>query len=277
VPLNHCTGRRASSTDPQTWGTFQEAYSCYQTRKLDGIGFMLGDGFAGVDWDDVVDPETGGLDDLASEDVAALDTYCEISPSGTGVKAVLQGTKPGGACTATRGGKKIEVNDHARYFALTGSKLPNSPASPEPRQRELADLYNRLFRCNGAAAKPPTVNGHASEQPDAGNAPTAPPNTVAADADDLSDLEKFNEGYCPKIRNPTDEQIIEMAVTGVDKLSRLWAGDLSEYDGDHSRADEALCVILAFLTQDNPEPMDRLFQLSGVMRPKWNEKRGQRT
>jgi hypothetical protein len=55
-----------------------------------------------------------------------------------------------------------------------------------------------------------------------------------------------------------------------DKFSRLWAGDTSQYGDDHSRADPALCALLAFWTGCDPERMDRLFRQSGLMREKWD-------
>jgi primase-polymerase (primpol)-like protein len=277
VPINPRTGRPASSTDPQTWGPFQEAYDYYLARKLGGIGFMLGDGFAGVDWDDAVNPETGNLADWAAEDVAVLSTYTEVSPTGTGVKAILTGTKPGDRCTAVLNGKKIEVYDHARFFALTGAKLADSPASPEPRQQELANLYDRIFSRNGDTTHSPPVNGRQAEPSDSNPPQAAPKAQPTAAPDDLSDLAAFDDMYSPRIQNPTDDQMIELARTGTDKLSRLWAGDFSEYINDQNRADLALCLILLRLTNDDPDRADRLFRLSGLMRDKWDEKRGNKT
>ena len=46
-------------------------------------------------------------------------------------------------------------------------------------------------------------------------------------------------------------------------------GDLSSYGGDHSRADLALCRLIAFYTQD-AEQVDRLFRRSALYRGKWD-------
>jgi hypothetical protein len=58
------------------------------------------------------------------------------------------------------------------------------------------------------------------------------------------------------------------------KVSRLWAGDYSEYakgdnDGE-SEGDLALCAHLAFWTSKNASRIDRLFRQSGLMRDKWD-------
>ena len=39
--LNPQTGKNASSTDPQTWGTYEEAVNFMSRESLDGIGFNL--------------------------------------------------------------------------------------------------------------------------------------------------------------------------------------------------------------------------------------------
>ena len=43
-------GAAASSTDPTTWGTLDDVYFAAFNRGW-GIGFMLGDGWLGVDFD----------------------------------------------------------------------------------------------------------------------------------------------------------------------------------------------------------------------------------
>ncbi|PLS86750.1 MAG: hypothetical protein CYG60_05595 [Actinobacteria bacterium] len=48
----------------------------------------------------------------------------------------------------------------------------------------------------------------------------------------------------------------------------MWGGDTSGYDGDDSRADLALCSMLAFWTGDEHQ-LDRLFRRSGLYREKW--------
>src|SRR5215469_16982811 len=86
---------------------------------LAGIGFILGDGYAGVDIDDcIVD---GALSPEAQEIVDLLDSYCEISPSGHGIKLFLKGGLPGENRTG-----KIEMYGAARYFTVTGNILPDS-------------------------------------------------------------------------------------------------------------------------------------------------------
>src|SRR5687767_4819890 len=59
LPVNPRTGNAASSTDGRTWSDFDTAIRMYHAGEADGIGFMLGDGFAGVDLDGCLDSTTG--------------------------------------------------------------------------------------------------------------------------------------------------------------------------------------------------------------------------
>jgi len=125
-PVNARTGGSASHGDPATWSTFAEALAAHQknSSRFHGIGFVFtqNDPYAGVDLDDCRDPETGHLDAWALKIVRTLNSYCEVSPSGTGVKIFVKARLPEGA---TEGGVNdneagIEMYDKLRYFTTTG-------------------------------------------------------------------------------------------------------------------------------------------------------------
>lgn len=110
---------RASSTDSLTWRTFDEAIQAFQTGRYDGVGFVFssGDPYSGIDLDRCRDPKTGQLDEWATEIVQTLDSYTEVSPSGTGVHIIVRGK----VSNKRRG--KIEAYSSERYFAMTGQVL----------------------------------------------------------------------------------------------------------------------------------------------------------
>src|SRR5579871_5002260 len=54
-----------------------------------------------------------------------------------------------------------------------------------------------------------------------------------------------------------------------ERFRKLMAGDTSDYDNDHSRADLALCYILARRFKCNPFKIDEEFRTSGLYREKW--------
>ena len=119
VPYNPRTGRKASSTDSLTWGTFEDALEVLD--RFDGVGFVFssGDPYTGVDLDGCVDPETGEVEPWAAEIAAELDSYTEISPSGTGVHIIARGRLPEGR----RRKGRVEMYDQGRFFTVTGHVL----------------------------------------------------------------------------------------------------------------------------------------------------------
>lgn len=60
-------------------------------------------------------------------------------------------------------------------------------------------------------------------------------------------------------------------------FNMLYQGNWHGVYSSQSEADLAFCNQLAFWTQKNTEQMDRIFRTSGLMRDKWDEKRGSNT
>lgn len=229
--------RRASSTDPTTWSDYATAVNAATIDGVDGIGFIVteGDPICGVDLDNCV--EDGRVHESALALVERLGSYTEVSPSGNGLRVFLRAGKPGTRCKREMPwGGAIEVYDRERFFTVTGHHLPGTPATVEGRQVELDALYDELFPAEDAPTEPP-----------------ARARVVSKDDEEL--LERANA-----------------AANGA-KFSALWAGDTSIHGGDHSSADLELCSLLAFWTGGDAGRIDRLFRRSGLMRPKWDERR----
>jgi hypothetical protein len=233
-PIDPKNGRAASSTDPATWGMFDEAMNRYrQHGDVAGVGFVFTeeDPFVGVDLDDARDVDTRELAQWAIEMVRELDSYAEISPSRTGVKLFLKAKVPPG------GNRKghIEIYDHDRFFAVTGRKLANARVDVRRRQQALDRLHAEVFK------------------------PSAEPAKVAATPAGGDPLD------------PTDDELIHQARAAKNgaKFAALWAGDTSGHNGDKSAADQALCNMLARWTRGDAERIDRLFRRSGLYRHKW--------
>ena len=119
----------------------------YQRGGFDGIAYVFSadDPFTGVDIDDCRDPETGEISAAARTIIATLDTYCEVSPSSSGVKLVLVGSKPGKRCVFSdiAGLSRVEIYSERRYWCMTGHHVPGSPREPRQRQVALTALFNR--------------------------------------------------------------------------------------------------------------------------------------
>jgi len=205
----------------------------FKCDTVDGIGFQLGDSYTGIDLDDCRDARSGDIEPWAREIIRQLDSYTEISPSGTGIHILAKGTLP------PRGRRKgpVEIYSGGRYLTMTGEHLDGTPGTVEERQTELTDFHAQIFgteQSSGAttAGAVPAVNS-------------------------LSDDEVIN-----RARN---------AKNG-DKFCRLWSGDSNGY-ASPSEADLALCMMLSFWTGRDADRIDSLFRLSKLFRPKWDERR----
>jgi len=98
VPVNPRTGNFADSTDPATWGSFEEAMrGCERFAFIEGIGFVFtaGDEFAGIDLDDCRSVQSGEISPWGQRIIENMNSYSEVSPSGGGVKIFIRGRKPG--------------------------------------------------------------------------------------------------------------------------------------------------------------------------------------
>lgn len=81
--------------------------------------------------------KTGEIKPWARQILTGLNSYTEVSPSGTGLHIYGQGRLPG------KGHKcgPIELYDRERYFTVTGAHLPGTPTTIEDRQAVIERLY----------------------------------------------------------------------------------------------------------------------------------------
>jgi putative DNA primase/helicase len=239
VPVNPRTGGNASVTDPSTWSSLEGAIRAIGRFGCSGVGRVVvsKDGYRGIDLDKCRDPQTGKLTPLATTIVKTLNSYTEITPSCCGVRIWIRATLPGPRCRKDG----VEIYADRRYFTLTGNHLPNTPGTVETRHAELEHIYKKLFPGD---AKANGSNGHNKE--------TGDPWT--------------------RWRRVPDDVLVGCALKNP-KFKRLWDGDTSEYGGDDSRADLALCCNLAFWTGKDPERIESLFNQSKLAdRDKWRKR-----
>ncbi|HOL44716.1 MAG TPA: phage/plasmid primase, P4 family, partial [Methanothrix sp.] len=238
------TGSNASVAAPQTWSDFETVKKTLSAGWATGIGFVLGGGVVGVDLDRCIDDQDN-IAPWAQDIVHRLDSYTEISPSGRGLHVLVRAELPSelldglpktGIKKQIESGGAIEIYWTGRYFTVTGHALVEK--SVEARTKEIIALIQEL---NGARPQ---------------RAVETPATTAAAAGDD---------------------EIIKRIIASdqKEKFHKLFfEGDTSEYGGDDSRADLALCSILAYWTNNDIQQIDRIFRRSKLYRPKWNENRG---
>ena len=126
------SGASASSTDPSTWTTYEEAIDTFILGGYDGIGVVLDENdLHGIDLDDCRDTESGKLSDLAQRVLQQVEGYAEVSPSGTGIK-IFTMTNLDSSRTKKEVG--VELYRSGRYFAVTGHQLNGHEHLPQTEQ-----------------------------------------------------------------------------------------------------------------------------------------------
>lgn len=133
-PPKRTNGSNASTANPETWTSFNEAFMAHAEGHFDGIGIVLPEGMVGIDLDDCLQGDN--LTNEAKMVLGMLPTYAERSPSGTGVKLIAAG-KLNPNLDAISHKKGVELYDGAttnRYFTITGQRI--GPAQEITGQRE---------------------------------------------------------------------------------------------------------------------------------------------
>jgi hypothetical protein len=142
-------GKKADSTDRATWSGFDACCAAYGKGGFDGLGFVFdgevgADGlcYCGVDFDACV--QDGKVQSLARNRIKHLNTYTELSVSGTGFHCIARAT-PLDRIVKFDG---VEVYTKARYFAFTGVAFGEIKAAPA----EIRSLVDEV-RAKEAAVK----------------------------------------------------------------------------------------------------------------------------
>lgn len=219
-------GRRASTTDPTTWTSYQTAISALETGKYDGIGYALDRGMVFIDLDHCIDGN-GILTPLAQNIVDAFrDTYIEISQSGGGIHIFALGRLTKAVKT-----QQIEMYDTGRYAALTEDVIVQADLAAAQ------DRIDRLYKFCTRNRKPP-------------DAPKRlPPCLLPLSAQDIISKAQHSKG----------------GDVFMSLLSGNWQY-LGIGDGTQSAADLAFANTLAFYCQCNVEMMQDIFRSSGLYR-----------
>lgn len=119
VPMKAFGNEAASSTNPETWATFDTAISAVSRGAYDYCGFVFADnGYVGIDID--TGYEDGFMTPLAADIIGKCASYTEKSKSGRGFHILLRGTLPFKGKNNLAG---VEIYKSARYFIMTGNTV----------------------------------------------------------------------------------------------------------------------------------------------------------
>lgn len=232
IPVNAVTKEFAQSDNPETWCKFEIALEYALKNRLNGIGFMLKPPFVGVDIDHCID-EQGNLSPLAQEVVAKLDTYAEISPSGTGLHLFCRGELP--PKDRKNSDLGLEVYTEGRFLTFTANKLPTASVELADRHEEIKYIHSKYLAKPEAPKKERTI--------------TMP--SFLAESEIIVKALNSKNG---------------------DQFNDLHNGNWQAHYSSQSEADLGFCNMLAFWTGADGQVMDSLFRQSGLYRDKWDKK-----
>lgn len=237
-------GKPAKSNDKMTWNSYEDCIAALNRNIGDGLGFMLGDGYIGIDIDKVSDDIFVYSMDYNARSMTAdflrgISTYAEISPSKTGLHFIGKGEVPG----ERKRYKNLEIYDKDRFFTVTGNIIKDRDRNKVINiDSELKSLYEKYMPkinvINSENKRNPTVTSYNGEQ------------------DVLEKL--FDRGY--------------FSYTGED-LRRIYYGNYESYFNSQSEADFFMLQRLLYYTADVEQSIS-FMENSGLKREKWYKRRG---
>ena len=237
-------GKPAKSNDKMTWNSYEDCIAALNRNIGDGLGFMLGDGYIGIDIDKVSDDIIAYSMDYHARSMTAdflrgISTYAEISPSKTGLHFIGKGEVPG----ERKRYKNLEIYDKDRFFTITGNIIKDRDRNKIVNiDSELSPLYEKYM---------PKINVINSE-----NKRNQITTFLKDDQDILEKL--FDRGY--------------FSYTGED-LRKIYYGNYESYFNSQSEADFFMLGRLIYYTSDTQKAIF-LMENSGLKREKWYKRRG---
>ena len=138
-----------SNKNATGWVTFDEAMAVYKAnpRQFAGVGYLMTGphGITGVDLDKCRDPMTGEIAPWALEIIAHLGSYTEVSPSGTGLHIMAEGSVPEDWANHEQG---IEVygGNVPRFLCITGERLQGTEKQLRELRVDMLDYAAQQYR-----------------------------------------------------------------------------------------------------------------------------------
>lgn len=222
-------GYKASSTDPRTWATLADARAA--SDKI-GIVFTPEKKLLGIDIDHCL--EDGKIVHEKKDEILAflkaVNSYTEVSPSGTGLHAFLVIDAPLDLTAHKKA--PYELYTSGRFFTVTSERFGKVRPMRTVSVAEAQKLLTMIgYPWQVTTTKPETTTKESSRS------------VVVS----LEDSEVLSRAFAGK---------------NGEKIRALHDGDMSEYADDASRADVAFLCSLAFWTQKNESQMERIWLAS---------------
>jgi putative DNA primase/helicase len=233
-------GIPAKTNEPTaTFLTYDEAHRL-AAEGFAGVGFVFtpGDPYVGVDLDHCRDPESKAIKPWAKAIIADLDSYTEVSPSGTGVHIIARGVLAPDArhrWKADDAGGEIEVYDRVRYFTFSSQVIDG-----------LAEIKYQQAAIDQLIARAPSKTASALIDPPA-----------------------------PRLTDLSDQEVLQRIAGSRDggAFQRLYIAGETRPNRSESDSDFELACILARHVGGDAERIERLMRASALSgRSKWERK-----
>lgn len=254
IPYNPMTGKPAKSNDKNTWSSFKIACLGYEKYKevdyynretetfekipVGGLGFMLGDGYFGVDIDNQIDNT-----ELINEFVNQLKSYTEYSQSGKGIHIICKGYLSG---EENRKGD-IEMYDNLRFFAMTGNIFPGSINEIVDCTERVKPLHEKYLVGEKKTEKTYSFGGKVFNERDLEIASNPP----------LANQKRLSDAEVLKVIEEKAKPAVINLLNGRQRPTN-----------DESKNDGTLLAHLAFWCDKDINQMQRLFEGSGYFMSK---------
>lgn len=222
VPMS-TRGGYASSTNPDTWSTYEEAKQASEMFAGIGIVFIPEQDLLGIDIDHVID-ENGEMEKEIGDFIYNANTYTEVSPSGDGLHLYLALEEP----LELTSNKKApyEVYTSGRFFTFTENDFGAHKEIRTVSKKEALDILSTI----GYPWKVYKVR---------------------------KDIPQGDDQY------PDQEIMTKIfrSKNGLE-MHDLYNNESKKYSGDKSSEDFALVCSLAFWTQRNFQQIERIWLAS---------------
>lgn len=255
TPYDPKTGKRASSTDPTTWGSLDQANLAMQSGEYAGIGFVftLNDPFVFLDFDDCND-DTGNWLDATGQWGLFNGSAWEYSQSGNGIHVIASVQDKAFLASHVNKWRRPDGGQNECYAA--GRFVAFGPhgwqGEPQP-----ADNMLRLFV--------PARTAQAAQALEWADKPQEDYDGPQSDEALLQRALESKGGAHSMFGTSAPFRALWQADTAI--LGQFWPDTGGTRPFDHSSADMAIMNALAWWTGCNPARMWRLFQRSALYRP----------
>ena len=227
MPLNPRTGGNAQPNNPATWSDYDTAMAVYNAGYVDGIGFMLtpNDPYVFIDLDE---PDESFTDEHKAEIAKIHNKIYNSFPSYAEISPSGKGLHIIAKGSVPEGKNKREVATEVysgyRFMTMTGNVYRNAPII-DANPDYLRSLWEELggLKVNGFSLSINTA----------------------------------------QVRSDQDIFALASSAKNGEKFLSLWNGNWAGLYPSQSEADEAICNMIAFYTQ-NQDQIIRVFLASAL-------------